>query len=200
MSLVTLVSGGIDSTLMSILAKEEGIEQFPLFINYGQLCKDKELKTCFAIHEKYELPLPTVIDISGFGRIIPSGITNSKMHIYEDAFLPNRNLLFLVVASAFAYTRVANAVAIGLLWEKHHIFPDQTEEFVQKAQIAINHAIGYKIRVITPLMSFTKKDILTIAKEKGINGTYSCHSGKDIPCGYCISCVEKKGTFDGGGV
>ena len=33
--IVTLVSGGIDSTLMSMMAQEEGIALFPLFIDYG---------------------------------------------------------------------------------------------------------------------------------------------------------------------
>lgn len=32
MGIVTLVSGGIDSTLMSLMAHEEGIQLFPLFV------------------------------------------------------------------------------------------------------------------------------------------------------------------------
>ena len=43
MSVVTLVSGGIDSSLMALLAKKENITQYPLFIDYGQLGRDKEL-------------------------------------------------------------------------------------------------------------------------------------------------------------
>ena len=35
--IVTLVSGGFDSTLMSLMAQEEGIQLFPLFVDYGQL-------------------------------------------------------------------------------------------------------------------------------------------------------------------
>ena len=35
MGIVTLVSGGFDSTLMSLMAHEEGATLFPLFIDYG---------------------------------------------------------------------------------------------------------------------------------------------------------------------
>ena len=35
MSIVVLASGGLDSTLISVMAEEEGVETFPLFIDYG---------------------------------------------------------------------------------------------------------------------------------------------------------------------
>ena len=44
MAIVTLVSGGLDSSLMAVLANENGNKQFPLFINYGQLGFEQEWK------------------------------------------------------------------------------------------------------------------------------------------------------------
>jgi 7-cyano-7-deazaguanine synthase len=147
MSLVTLVSGGIDSTLISILAKEEGISQFPLYVDYGQICKEQELKACLAIHDKFGLPYPEVMNLSGFGNLISSGLTNPNMNVNEDAFLPGRNLLFLLVGSAYAYQQNSHSVAIGLLSEEHHLFPDQTAEFVKKAQALISFALGREIKI-----------------------------------------------------
>ena len=46
MSLVTLTSGGLDSTLMVVLAKEEAVDQYPLFINYGQRSLKREWQAC----------------------------------------------------------------------------------------------------------------------------------------------------------
>ena len=48
MSMVTLVSGGLDSTLVAFLAREQGLEQHPLFIDYGQRARDRELAACRA--------------------------------------------------------------------------------------------------------------------------------------------------------
>ena|SRR3989442_1743767 len=192
MSLVTLVSGGIDSTLMALLAQEERIPQFPLFIDYGQICKDREWKACAAIHKRYRLPKPTLMDLNGFVHVISSGLTDPRLRLNEDAFLPGRNLLFLLAGGAYAYQKRANAVAIGLLNEEAHLFPDQTTSFVQTAQKIIEEAMGRQIAIITPLMNFSKRDILELAQAKGIYGTYSCHAGKKQPCGVCVSCMEVK--------
>lgn len=190
MGLVTLVSGGLDSTLMAVLAKEEGIAQFPLFIDYGQLCRDREWDTCVKLHRKLELPKPQIMDLSGFGKLIPSGLTNMKMRVNEDAFLPGRNLLFLLAGSSYAYHTNSSGVAIGLLSEEYHIFPDQTKEFTDKTAALVSLAIGRQITIVTPLMKFTKNDVIKLAKEKGIGGTYSCHAGTEQPCGKCVSCLE----------
>jgi 7-cyano-7-deazaguanine synthase len=102
MSLVTLVSGGLDSTLMAVLAKEESIQQFPLFIDYGQICKYREWSACKSVHLKLGLPPPVKMNLKGYGELVPSGLTNSLMRVYEDAFLPGRNLLFLLAGFAYA--------------------------------------------------------------------------------------------------
>lgn len=190
MSMVTLVSGGLDSTLMSVLAKEEGITLFPLFIDYGQLCIAREWEACIYVHKQFDLPSPIRMDLSGYGKTIPSGLTSKSLRVNEDAFLPGRNLLFLLAASSYAYSKNANAVAIGLLSEETHIFPDQTKNFVEKAHSTINVALERDIRIITPLINLNKHDVLAMAKKKGIEGTYSCHSGTLPTCGLCIACRQ----------
>ncbi len=190
MSMVTLVSGGLDSTLMSILAKEEGVTLFPLFVDYGQLCGELEWEACVYVHKRFEMPLPTRMDLAGFGKTIPSGITNKALRVNEDAFLPGRNLLFLLAGSSYAYSKNSNAVAIGLLSQDTHIFPDQTKEFIEKANRAITLALGRDIRIIAPLMEMNKHDVLAMAKKKGIEGTYSCHAGTLPTCGSCIACRQ----------
>jgi 7-cyano-7-deazaguanine synthase len=195
MGIVTLVSGGLDSTLMSIFIKEEGIAQFPLFIDYGQLAKEKEVEACLKNHKRFELPPPKVVNLRGFGMLISSGLTDKRLDINEDAFLPNRNLLFLLVGSSYAIQMKSNTVAIGLLDDRFHIFPDQTKAFLNKAQCLISLSLGKDIQIISPLMKFSKNAVIKIAQKKGITDTYSCHSGNDLPCGRCIACLEFKNSF-----
>lgn len=133
------------------------------------------------------------MSIAGFGRLIPSGITSSKLRVREDAFLPLRNLMFLVAGAAYAARQRSSAVAIGLLNDSKHLFPDQTVTFVQVAESTIKEALGRKIAVLTPLMVFNKSDMLALSKARGVTGTYSCHMGKAKPCGRCVSCLEVKG-------
>ncbi|MBX9772529.1 MAG: 7-cyano-7-deazaguanine synthase [Candidatus Obscuribacterales bacterium] len=196
MSLVSLVSGGLDSTLVGVMIREQGIDNSPLFIDYGQRAAVTEWATCQAMHEQLKLPKPVRMDLSGFGKVILSGLTSDALHIKDDAFTPTRNLLFLVAGAAYAFQVGANAVSIGFLSEEFSLFPDQTQAFIGKAEDAIHAALGRHIKVSAPLSEFSKADVVALALEKGISGTYSCHQGLSMPCGICISCLEFRGLSD----
>ncbi|WP_050759201.1 7-cyano-7-deazaguanine synthase [Pseudooceanicola batsensis] len=192
MSIVTLVSGGLDSTLVAVLAREEGLEQYPLFVDFGQRSKDKELAACRAVLARLGLPEPKVAKLEGFGDLIRSGLTDPSLRVLEDAFTPGRNLLFLLVASSYAVQRGADAVSIGLLHEDSSLFPDQTNNFLAQAEALLSLSMGKSMRVIAPLAEFHKIDVVALAQQKGIVGTYSCHLGNDEACGACIACNEFK--------
>jgi len=189
-SFVNLVSGGLDSTLVGVMAKEDNIEHFPLFIDYGQRAAAKEWATCQAVHHQLGLPTPKKMDLSGFGQVIATGLTSADLDIKDDAFTPGRNLMFLLMASSYAYQVGASSVAIGLLSEELSLFPDQRQPFLEKAEQAIAAALGRTIKVLTPLYEFSKADVVHLATGKGVAGTYSCHTGNNLACGQCIACLE----------
>ncbi|MGX5659012.1 7-cyano-7-deazaguanine synthase [Castellaniella ginsengisoli] len=190
MSFVNLVSGGLDSTLVGVMAKESGVAHFPLFIDYGQRAAQREWLTCQAVHQSLRLPVPVRMDLSGFGQVIASGLTREELPVKEEAFTPGRNFLFLLMGSSYAYQVGASSVAIGLLAEQFSIFPDQRRGFLSQAESAISTAMGRDISILTPLMDFGKADVVQLAEAKGISGTYSCHTGNSEPCGRCIACLE----------
>jgi 7-cyano-7-deazaguanine synthase len=194
MSIVMLVSGGLDSTLMSLMAQEESINVHPLFIDYGQLNVEKEWEACCALHDKYNLPQPIRMDLSGFGKLISCGITNRAMRINEDAFLPGRNLLLILAGASYAYYLGVESVAIGLLNEEHRLFPDQTKDFLKQCESMIETSLGRHIYVIAPLINLSKSEVLQMAQARKVVGTYSCHAGGDTPCGKCVSCIEIKNS------
>lgn len=190
MKIVPLVSGGIDSSIMTFLLNKEGHELFPLFIDYGQLAAKKEWEACQSFCNYLGFK-PQRMDISGFGKLVPSGITTRSLDIEKDAFLPSRNLLFLTLGASYGSHKSAYIVAIGLL--ANPIFPDQTDEFVQISEKSISTALGVDIKILTPLISLNKTDIIGLARkyELPLDRTYSCHSGNEKPCGNCISCKER---------
>lgn len=195
MRIVALASGGVDSSVMMLLLKKEGHDLFPLFIDYGQLARKKEWEACQKICQYLDLN-PCRMDISGFGKIIPSGITSGHLDIEKDAFLPTRNLLFLTLGASYGYIKATYVIAIGLL--SNPIFPDQTVEFVQMAQKSISIALGADIKILAPLISLNKIDTIGLARKYGLplSLTYSCHSGNQEPCGRCISCKERINAED----
>ena len=189
-SIVTLVSGGYDSTLMSLMAHEEGIELFPLFVEYGQLGAKKEWEACQKVHARHSLPEVAYMDLSGFGKIIAKGLVDQRWNPSETAFVPGRNLLLALVGAAYAFRVHSNNVAIGLISPGGHSFPDQTQEFAARCEHVIEAAIGERISVLTPLIKFSKKDVIELARQRGVKDTYSCYAGTDVPCGMCMSCID----------
>ena len=188
MKIVCLASGGVDSLLKMTLLKKQGHEVFPLFINYGQLAEEKEYTSFLRGCEWLGVP-GEKIDIKGFGKKIKSGITDSSIDP-QDAFLPNRNLIFLVIASSYAFKKEVYNVSIGLI--KPPIFPDQTPEFLKAAEKCVEEALSADVNFIAPLIELDKIDVYNLAKEEKIplNITYYCHTGSKEPCGECLACKE----------
>jgi 7-cyano-7-deazaguanine synthase len=170
--------------------KQEGFDVYPLFVNYGQKAGHQELAACTSVLHSMALRHPEVVDLSGYGKLLPSGLTSEEKDVFLDAFLPGRNLLFLLVAAAYAYQVQAAAVGIGLLDEASLLFPDQSSQFLEQAEAMLKLTLGYDIRVLAPLRKFSKRDVIRLARQYELHGTYSCHVGTEIPCGHCISCRE----------
>lgn len=188
MKIVVLASGGIDSALMLTMFHKKSHDIFPLYINYNQLAGKREWKSCKKVCSKLGLE-PFKMDVPGFGSL-PSGLTQKELDVYEDAFLPTRNLTFLTLGSAYAYSKSTDVVAIGIL--ANPIFPDQKKEFLEKAQISISAALGKDIQILAPLIDLDKREVLKLAEEFDLAQiTYFCHSGTEEPCGKCISCKER---------
>ncbi len=175
---------------MAVLAHEDGQRQLPLFIDYGQLGRQKELAACKANLKKHGLPAPQVANMRGYGILVSSGLTDRSKDVFTNAFSPCRNLFFLTVAAAYAFQAGVSTVGIGLLDEACSVFPDQTKSFLWDVETVLTRSLGKPIRVAAPLMTLSKADVVRIAKAKGISATYSCHSGTETPCGVCIACRE----------
>jgi len=188
MKIVCLASGGVDSFLMMKLLMKESHEIFPLFIDYGQLAVEKELASYYKVCNFLGLDAEK-IDVNGFGKKVTSGITDSAIDPKE-AFLPNRNLLFLILASSYAYQNDVYNISIGLI--KPPIFPDQTVKFLTVAEKCIKEALSVDMKIIAPLIELDKTDIYKLAIEEKlpIDQTYYCHTGSEEPCGECLGCKE----------
>lgn len=192
MKVVALVSGGIDSAVMCRILSEDGFTVFPVFVDYGQHAAEHEWKSCENLVEKEIIPKVTKIDLSNYGRVIQSGLTSKEKDVFHDAFLPGRNLLLLTIAGAYALQNECEGIAIGLLNNDTPTFPDQSNDFLVNANIAINNALGRSITIITPLIQFNKSQSIKLAEKKGINlgETWSCHQSNQKYCGRCVSCIE----------
>jgi len=107
------------------MAKEEGVTSHPLFIDYGS-GRPPESGMHAKSFMQAALPAPSRMDLSGFGRVIQSGLTCEEKGLREEAFTPGRNLIFLVMGAAYAHQVGADAVALGLLSERFSLISGPT--------------------------------------------------------------------------
>ena len=192
---VCLASGGLDSSVCLKLFQREGLSALPVFVDYGQRNREDEFASLSANCEEHQFHSPIVFELSSFGRNIQTGLTSRGKDVVDDAFTPNRNLLFLTIAGGLAYDRGCNKVALGFLTADSVIFPDQTDRFLAAAENMLSVSLGVGMKILCPLRDMTKQDVVRIAKEVGIDRHYSCHQG-GTPCGRCIACLEY-GVLDG---
>ncbi len=204
---ICILSGGMDSTLASYIAKEDGYEIIAVHFNYGQRTEKRELEAfrniCsdLKIKEKYE------IDIPFFTQIGASALTDDSIDIPVDGvetgvpitYVPFRNGIFISITAAIAEKENASAMYIGVVQEDSSGYPDCTDEFISDMKKAINQGTkeDTKIEIKTPLVHLSKAQIVTKALELNVplEHTWSCYKEETEACGVCDSCRLRLNGF-----
>ncbi|MEA3498296.1 MAG: 7-cyano-7-deazaguanine synthase QueC [Campylobacterota bacterium] len=197
---VSILSGGMDSTLASYMAKKAGYEIIAVHFNYGQRTEHKELEAfrniCIELNvkEKYEINIPF------FTQIGASALTDTSIEIptggIEDGvpitYVPFRNGIFLSIATAIAEKHGAEALFIGVVQEDSSGYPDCTDTFIDKMESAMNQGTKKEtiLEIKTPLVHMTKEQIVKKSFELNVplEYTWSCYANEKKACGICDSC------------
>lgn len=202
MKIVSLLSGGLDSTTMLYRFKNEGHELLALSMNYGQR-HIKELEkaklTCSKLNiEHLIINLPiwhTASALSNINKIMPEGhYQNENM---KQTVVANRNMILLSLAIGIAIDREYDAVAYAAHSGDHAIYPDCRPKFIE-AMKKVSSICDYKsIKILTPYMAWNKISILDDGKNLGVdyNLTWTCYKGEEKPCGKCGACQEREEAF-----
>jgi 7-cyano-7-deazaguanine synthase len=109
-------------------------------------------------------------------------------------YCPNRNMILLSIAASYAETVDATHIAAGMV-ELDNLsgYWDCTEEFVERLNktLALNRM--KHIEVVSPLVTFTKKDIILRGIELGVkfDKTRTCYTEHEVSCGECPSCAGR---------
>ena len=204
---ICILSGGMDSTLASYLAKKDGYEIIAVHFNYGQRTQNRELKAfrdiCadLGILEKYEIDIPffTQIGASALTDMsidVPTGGIEAGVPI---TYVPFRNGIFLSITAAIAEKEGATAMYIGVVQEDSSGYPDCTDSFISDMTKAINQGTKEetKIEILTPLVHLSKAQIVQEAVKLSVplEHTWSCYKEESEACGVCDSCRLRLNGF-----
>ena len=206
MKTVIVYSGGLDSTVLLYHLLAAGHEIHSLSIDYGQRHR-RELKHADAICAELGVPHSSV-DLSAMQPFLAgSSLTSSEIEVAEGHYteesmkstvVPNRNMIFLAVATGYALSIKAEQVAYAAHSGDHAIYPDCRNEFADAMADAIRLADWKSIELIRPFVDWTKADIVRRAFELGVpvDQTWSCYKGAEEHCGRCGTCIERREAFD----
>ena len=202
--IVVIFSGGMDSfTLLNRMVKE-GHYVSAVTFDYGQR-HAKEIK--YAESACLELQVPhKVIDITAINQLIQGSSLTSNINIPEGHYadktmrstiVPNRNMILLSLAVGYAVSINAAKVFYGAHTGDHAIYPDCRPEFVKKMNDVCTVANYEPIEIVTPYLDYDKGQIVKEGLLMGLDysKTWSCYNGKDLACGKCGACFERKEAF-----
>ena len=212
-NVVSVLSGGLDSTIMTYLLVEKyGRDHvFALTYDYGQKQKreiDMAIKTCIHLGIKHK-----VLDLSILGDIVKEvsaniAGTDVAMPTIKDVlgdpqpktYVPFRNMILNALAFSFAESNSASHVFTGLQVHDEYGYWDTTQKFVDCMNSVAAQNRTHKVELLAPFSQLSKYDEIEISKELKnvrLDYTLTCYdpdvSGRS--CGVCPSCSERIQNF-----
>jgi 7-cyano-7-deazaguanine synthase len=203
---LVLLSGGLDSAVCLGLARENCGYVHTVSFDYGQK-HIRELESSKKLADHYA----TTHRIAGAGALalIP-GLKNSDAvglglndelreayNLLPKTWKPGRNLAFLSIAAAFAYTSNCSLIIIGAHQEDYPGYPDCRDGFLRATEFAIQEALQVPIAIWAPILYKTKAQIVRMGLDLKVpfEYTWSCYAGREKACGDCDACVRRRAAF-----
>jgi len=210
---VSLLSGGRGSSTLLHYVKNKFASRplYALTIRYGQK-HVRETDCALAQARAAGVREHRQIDLSFFGELVAaaSALTDPAVPVpalaelapgqldQPPTYVPNRNMLFLALAAAFAEARGSAAVFYGAQAQDRYGYWDCTSEFLDRMNAVLGLNRRQPVVLQAPFMLLRKSEILKIGLDLRVNyaETWSCYRGGERPCGECPSCVERRAAFE----
>ena len=208
---VIVFSGGQDSTTCLIQALRHYDEVHCITFDYGQRHR-LEIDIAQQISQKLGVTAHKVLDVTVLSELAVSSLTRDNIPVpnhttlangLPNTFVPGRNILFLTLASIYAYQVQAKTVITGVCETDFSGYPDCRNEFVKALNKAVQLGMDYDLHIETPLMWLNKAETWALADYYGQlafvrDNTLTCYNGlKGSGCRHCDAChLRAKGLTD----
>lgn len=207
---VALFSGGLDSTAMLYHLSDLSFEVLPISIFYGQRHR-RELMSASQVAAAGNFDCK-FIGLSSLQEVlIGSSQTDLGVEVPEGHYaadnmrvtvVPNRNMIMLSVAVAYAISIKAEIVAYAAHKGDHDQYPDCRQEFIDAMKVAVSLCDYDPPSLLAPYSIMTKAEVVAdgASHHAPLELTWSCYKGGENHCGRCGTCVERAEAFAIAGV
>lgn len=207
---VVLLSGGLDSTVNLLSARQENEIALALTFDYGQRAVVKEKAVASLVTRHFKIP-HQVLELPFFSQWGQSSLVDHKKSIPQGAsvsidnlkisqetaksvWVPNRNGIFLNIAAGFAEALGAQFIIPGFNKEEAATFPDNSEDFLQAATKSLQFSTANQVQVKCLTTNLSKTEIVALGKKLGMDWKWiwPCYFSGSSWCGQCESCQRSK--------
>jgi 7-cyano-7-deazaguanine synthase len=215
---VVLLSGGVDSSTVALIAKRRGFQLHALTFSYGQR-HHRELEAARKVAEFVGAKqLFMKFDLRAIGGSaltdniqVPKGRGSDEISGgIPITYVPARNTIFLSFALALAERIESADIFFGANQLEYSGYPDCREEYIRAfehmADLATKAGVEGKTRLTihAPLLHMTKAEIIRTGAELGMDYslTWSCYdpASEFRACGLCDSCQLRLRGFEEAGL
>jgi len=221
--LFSLLSGGIDSTLATLMAIQAGnttntSRVIPVFIDYGQKSRKQEWYAVSRVSERLrrEASSKGIRFVSPI-RIVLVAHPKDGLRLFEwsksmllkgnksgDPEVENRNMVLLSVVASYAKSCIKSNENGVIVTGFRDEFYDTRREFVKQMN-KLFVSLKVRIAVSAPVIKYKgdvgKKKLVDKYRRDGykdlIDMTWSCYApNKNRPCGECPACTKRNKATD----
>ena len=194
---LTLLSGGMDSSVALALEVEARRAAVALAVHYGSRHNDREIESARRVSSYLKVPLV----IEAMPRLKGSLITTERDVPYSalsgsETVVFGRNLILASVAAHHSRLSRCGWMVLGCNQNDHDTYPDCRGSVWDAFNEAL-FASAAGVRVHLPFRGRSKQWIAAEATRLGfpLSLTYSCYAGREDPCGVCGACIERNAAL-----
>jgi 7-cyano-7-deazaguanine synthase len=197
---ICLLSGGPDSVIAALLAREAGHEMYGLYVDYGQRTSKREQRQAELTAEWLGIREFEVAAVPFLGQLGGSGITDTRYRVTssepDSEYVPFRNTILVSMAVAWAEVLPAATVVIGSIggpW----ITPDNKPAYFAALNTLVAEGSRHAINVWAPLGAMSKQEVIAAGLARGVpfELTWSCQNDSAKPCAECNNCRDRERAF-----
>jgi 7-cyano-7-deazaguanine synthase len=210
-----LLSGGLDSTTVLAIVRDQGFTPYALSFRYGQRHR-VELQAAKRIAKAMGAARHVIVDIDlrvFGGSALTSDLGVPKHESVSEldessipvTYVPARNTIFLSFALAYAEVIGSTDIFIGVTAVDYSGYPDCRPEYIQAYSAMANLATRAGVEGIdhltihAPLIAMSKADIIREGARLGVDyaQTSSCYDPDEFghACGRCDTCLMRLKGF-----
>lgn len=195
-----LYGGGIDSTALLFWLRDlYPAERITLVhVDYGQHALASERAAARYYAKRYNLEFVKLKTDFSFSSAEILKRSSGSADVDVNNRLELRNVALITLVASYAASTVpegtTSMLALGFHQEPANApFPDARPDFLLPLEYSLNLATNSPIRLLAPLVTKTRTEILkfAIGKDRSIlMRSHTCY--KKVPCGVCTHCYQRE--------